>query len=458
MAENFTQDKKMERLLEEQRKYRDNLVLCRSAAEILQRKLQLIENTHKEEGFRTIYKTDRIKSENSYLDKVSKRLDEGNDLSYEDSHDIVGFRYIFLTEDDAITFVNYIKNYANITHSIKILEEKDYIHNPKESGYRSYHIIVEVPVETMLGVTNIKAEIQVRTILMDVFAREEHKLNYKGDCSDESKDLLLDLNAVLRKKETEFKNILSSDDELVKSKDRVKQLPEEESIECTEEFEKVSYLYNSARSILMGKLNSLLSEYPDSDDIVYKQERIKPVSSIHRKLKNKGLETTAENIKTKVGDVVGFKIVCSNEKEVRKLVEYFKSSNSLTIRCEKDYLTKRKDTGYRGYHIKVEEQIPGKNGNVPIISEIQFRTMLMDAWASFDDIVYGEKKSETKKKALADLSSSLRLLSLSLESIKEFESKNQKEEKTNYVKELEEYKNQKTLKLVPVKEEKKEDE
>ncbi len=438
----YTYEEKMEKLLEEQKKYRDNLVLCKDAYDELKRKLQLIENTHKGEGFRTIYKTDRIKSENSYLGKVSKRLDEGKEFSFEEAHDIVGFRYICLNEDDAIAFVNYIKNYVNNSKSINFVEEKDYIHKPKESGYRSYHIIVEVPVETMIGVTNIKAEIQVRTILMDVFAREEHKLNYKGDCSEESKDLLLDLNADLRKKEEEFKKIVCQED-LVKYKNRLKQEQSEESSEMDDEYEKISYLYYSARSILMGKLNSLLSEYPDSDDIVYKQDRIKPVNSIRRKLFKKGLNFTAENIKTKVGDVVGFKIVCSNEKEVRKLVDYFKSSEALEIRCEKDYLTKRKNTGYRGYHFKVVEEIPGKNGKVPIVSEIQLRTMLMDAWASFDDIVYGEEKSDDKKRALADLSSSLRLLSLALESIKEIEAKKEKEEKINYVKELEEYKNNK---------------
>ena len=63
----YTYEEKMEKLLEEQKKYRDNLVLCKGAYEILQRKLQLIENTHKEEGFRTIYKTDRIKSDSKYL-------------------------------------------------------------------------------------------------------------------------------------------------------------------------------------------------------------------------------------------------------------------------------------------------------------------------------------------------------------------------------------------------------
>ena len=60
-----------------------------------------------------------------------------------------------------------------------ILEERDYITNVKPSGYRSYHIVIEYPVQLITGEKRILAEIQVRTLAMNFWATVEHSLNYK---------------------------------------------------------------------------------------------------------------------------------------------------------------------------------------------------------------------------------------------------------------------------------------
>jgi putative GTP pyrophosphokinase len=62
---------------------------------------------------------------------------------------------------------------------IKILNMKDYIKNPKPNGYRSLHLIVEVPVYLTNRVEHAKVEIQIRTIAMDFWASLEHKIYYK---------------------------------------------------------------------------------------------------------------------------------------------------------------------------------------------------------------------------------------------------------------------------------------
>lgn len=64
--------------------------------------------------------------------------------------------------------------------NIHILDEKDYIQNPKKSGYSSLHLIIEIPVETELGKVYVKAEIQIRTMAMDFWASLEHELKYKN--------------------------------------------------------------------------------------------------------------------------------------------------------------------------------------------------------------------------------------------------------------------------------------
>ena len=62
-----------------------------------------------------------------------------------------------------------------------MIEERDYINNTKQSGYRSYHVIIEYPIETLNGQKAILAEIQIRTLAMNFWATIEHTLRYKYD-------------------------------------------------------------------------------------------------------------------------------------------------------------------------------------------------------------------------------------------------------------------------------------
>ena len=62
---------------------------------------------------------------------------------------------------------------------LKVLSIKDYIRNPKESGYKSYHMLVSVPIFLSDSVVDTKVEIQIRTIAMDFWASLEHKIYYK---------------------------------------------------------------------------------------------------------------------------------------------------------------------------------------------------------------------------------------------------------------------------------------
>lgn len=77
-------------------------------------------------------------------------------------------------------------------HDMKIVQERDYITHMKASGYRSYHVIVEYPVDTIDGQKTVLAEIQIRTLAMNFWATIEHSLNYKykGEFPDEIKKRL----------------------------------------------------------------------------------------------------------------------------------------------------------------------------------------------------------------------------------------------------------------------------
>ena len=94
----------------------------------------------------------------------------GNELQ-----DIAGLRIMCQFVDDIATVSELIRQRNDLT----VIEEKDYITHSKQSGYRSHHIIVEYPVETIQGRKIIVAEIQIRTLAMNFWASIEHSLNYK---------------------------------------------------------------------------------------------------------------------------------------------------------------------------------------------------------------------------------------------------------------------------------------
>lgn len=122
--------------------------------------------------------TGRVKKISSIIDKSKNR---GIPLEIErieaEIEDIAGIRIMCQFEEDIQSVVDLIKQRDG--KDLAIVEERDYITNIKESGYRSYHIIIRYPVQTALGEKEILAEIQIRTLAMNFWATIEHSLNYK---------------------------------------------------------------------------------------------------------------------------------------------------------------------------------------------------------------------------------------------------------------------------------------
>ena len=118
----------------------------------------------------------RIKSEKSIIDKLNKK---GYEVTTKNMilhvHDIIGIRIVCSFLDDVYDIVDIIKS----SKQFKIKEEKDYIKNPKTTGYMSYHLIVLVPIYLNETVEHVEAEIQIRTSAMDFWASIDHKVQYK---------------------------------------------------------------------------------------------------------------------------------------------------------------------------------------------------------------------------------------------------------------------------------------
>ncbi|KIL50209.1 GTP pyrophosphokinase [Jeotgalibacillus alimentarius] len=121
--------------------------------------------------------TGRVKPIASIVDKAREKNiseDQFTQLAYQ-VQDIAGVRMMCQFVDDIEKVVKLLRQRKDFM----IVEEKDYISHKKSSGYRSYHVVIEYPVQTINGERKILAEIQIRTLAMNFWATIEHSLNYK---------------------------------------------------------------------------------------------------------------------------------------------------------------------------------------------------------------------------------------------------------------------------------------
>ena len=118
----------------------------------------------------------RIKTSESIVKKLKKHNYEStieNMIKY--VNDIAGIRIICSFTTDIYRIADMLKRQSDIN----ILSIKDYIKHPKNSGYKSYHMIVSIPIYLSEKKVEAKVEIQIRTVAMDFWASLEHKINYK---------------------------------------------------------------------------------------------------------------------------------------------------------------------------------------------------------------------------------------------------------------------------------------
>lgn len=118
--------------------------------------------------------TGRVKKISSILEKAQKKNIPIDEIEA-NLQDIAGLRIICQFVEDIYDVVEIIKSRSDM----KVIGEKDYISHHKDSGYRSYHMIVEYKVETIKGHRTIPVEIQIRTMAMNFWATIEHSLQYK---------------------------------------------------------------------------------------------------------------------------------------------------------------------------------------------------------------------------------------------------------------------------------------
>jgi putative GTP pyrophosphokinase len=148
----------------------------KQAVEELKVKLKGIRQQYQKSSMHTPieFVTGRVKPVSSILDKA-KRKNVPLDQLEERMEDLAGVRIVTQFVEDIETVVELIRQRKDF----EIIEERDYIVEKKPSGYRSYHLVLRYPVQTIEGEKKILVELQVRTLAMNFWATIEHSLNYK---------------------------------------------------------------------------------------------------------------------------------------------------------------------------------------------------------------------------------------------------------------------------------------
>ena len=171
----------------------------------------------------------RVKSYDSILKKIRrKNIPLILQAIEENLKDIAGVRVICSFPDDIYKLAESFLKQDDIT----LIERKDYIKNPKPSGYRSLHLIVQVPIFLQNEKKMVNVEVQFRTIAMDFWASLDHKMRYKKELSDEEVEILQEELYDCAKQSAAL------DERMQRIRDRITQKREKEAILLEDQHDK----------------------------------------------------------------------------------------------------------------------------------------------------------------------------------------------------------------------------
>ena len=163
-----------------QQQYREMMQLYSAAVREVRTKVEILD-----EEFRTRYAHNpihhidsRLKSPQSMMKKLARKgLPQTLEAAEANLNDIAGIRIVCNYLDDIYRIADLLQRQRDV----EFVHRRDYIQNPKESGYRSLHLVIRIPVFLSSHTELVPVEIQIRTIAMDFWASLEHQLRYKSN-------------------------------------------------------------------------------------------------------------------------------------------------------------------------------------------------------------------------------------------------------------------------------------
>jgi putative GTP pyrophosphokinase len=143
--------------------------------------------------------------------------------------------------------------------------------------------------------------------------------------------------------------------------------------------------YKQAVDELKVKLKGTRAQYEkmyNHSPIEFVTGRVKPISSILNKAKRKNI--SLERLEAEMQDIAGMRMMCQFVDDIKTVVEMLKNRNDLQIIEERDYITSKKESGYRSYHVVAYYPVQTISGEKQILVEIQIRTLAMNFWATIE--------------------------------------------------------------------------
>ncbi|MDV7751889.1 GTP pyrophosphokinase [Enterococcus casseliflavus] len=143
--------------------------------------------------------------------------------------------------------------------------------------------------------------------------------------------------------------------------------------------------YEQAVSELKVKLRGIRKQYREQNKhvpIEFVTGRVKPVDSILTKSKLRGI--ALDRLEEEMSDIAGLRIMCQFVEDIHQVVELLRIRKDMKVIIERDYITNKKASGYRSYHLVIEYPVQLIDGEKIILAEIQIRTLAMNFWATIE--------------------------------------------------------------------------
>lgn len=156
--------------------------------------------------------------------------------------------------------------------------------------------------------------------------------------------------------------------------------------------------YKQAVDELKIKLKGIRSQYNLENvhtPVEFVTGRVKPLASIYDKTLEKGIPfVPSKELAAELPDIAGVRIMCQFVDDIQSVVNILRERNDIEIIEERDYISQRKPSGYRSYHMIIKYPVQTIHGELAIFAEIQIRTLAMNFWASIEHSLNYKYKSE----------------------------------------------------------------
>lgn len=173
-----------------------------------------------------------------------------------------------------------------------------------------------------------------------------------------------------------------------------------------QDFTRFLMRYKFGMEEVVTKISILRDEFThlhDDNPIENFTSRLKRPDSIVEKMHRKGSQPTFASIKDTITDIAGVRVTCSFVSDVYRVFDLLAAQTDISVISVRDYIATPKPNGYRSLHALVEVPVFLIDGPVPVVVEVQFRTIAMDFWASLEHKIYYKYHEEVPKDLLDGL-------------------------------------------------------